>query len=91
MLDEEDEPLAPGLHDENLHLLERFEKHNVAIISTSAYGTNSATQAVTNLIQSFPNIRFGLMVGIGGAVPCEPDLAQPIRDIRRGDIVVSEP
>lgn len=31
------------------------------------------------------------MVGIGGAVPCEPDLAQPMRDIGRGDIVVSEP
>lgn len=39
LLDEEDEPLAPGLHDENLHLLEKFEKHNVAITSTQLVPT----------------------------------------------------
>ncbi|KAE8362102.1 hypothetical protein BDV27DRAFT_160064 [Aspergillus caelatus] len=65
--DQEGEPLEPALHDGNLYLLGRFEQHNVVITSTSGYGTNSATQAVTNLIRSFPNIRLGLMVGIGGA------------------------
>ncbi|KAJ9241205.1 hypothetical protein DTO166G5_1367 [Paecilomyces variotii] len=69
LLDEEDEPLEPSLHDDNLYLLGRIEKHNVVITFTGAYGTNTATQAVTNLVRSFPNIRFGLMVGIGGAVP----------------------
>ncbi|KAL4772848.1 purine and uridine phosphorylase [Aspergillus nidulans var. acristatus] len=91
LLDEEDEDLEPALHDGNLYLLGRFEKHNVVITSTSGYGTNAATQAVTNMIRSFPNIRFGLMVGIGGAVPGEPDPCQPMKDNRLGDIVVSEP
>ncbi|KAJ5438537.1 uncharacterized protein N7458_009535 [Penicillium daleae] len=91
LLDEEDEALEPALHDANFYVLGRFEKHNVVITSTSGYGTNAATQAVTNMIRSFPNIRFGLMVGIGGAVPGEPNPSQPMKDIRLGDIVVSEP
>lgn len=91
LLDEEDEPLEPALNDANLYLLGRFEKHNVVITPTSGYGTNGATQAVTNMIRSFPNIRFGLMVGVGGAVPGKPDPGKPMKDIRLGDIVVSEP
>ena len=37
------------------------------------------------MLLSFPNIRFGLLVGIGGGVPSEEN------DIRLGDIVVSKP
>jgi nucleoside phosphorylase len=93
LLDEEDEPLEPALHDENLYILGRVEKHNVVITFTGAgaYGTNSAAQAVTNLIRTFPNIRFGLMVGVGGAVPSAPHPKSPSEDIRLGDVVVSEP
>jgi hypothetical protein len=36
-------------------------------------------------MHSFPNIRIGLMVGIGGGAP------SPKHDIRLGDIVVSAP
>ncbi|KAI2622463.1 hypothetical protein GGR54DRAFT_598611 [Hypoxylon sp. NC1633] len=31
-------------------------------------GTASAVNAVTRMFQTFPSIRFGLMVGIGGGV-----------------------
>jgi len=41
----------------------------------------------TQLLNEFPSIRFGLLVGIGGGVP---DLANEI-DVRLGDIVVSKP
>ncbi|KAJ5161552.1 hypothetical protein N7492_006944 [Penicillium capsulatum] len=74
LLDEEDEPLKPAFHDASLYLLGRVGKHNVVITLTGAYGTNPATQAVTNLVRSFENVRFGLMVGIGGAVPPMPNL-----------------
>ncbi|KAJ5710582.1 hypothetical protein N7488_004738 [Penicillium malachiteum] len=91
LLYEEDEALEPASHDENFYLLGRLEKHNFGVTSTIGYGTNAATQAVTNLIRSFPNVRVGLMVGVGGAVPREPDPANSKNDIRLGEIVVSTP
>jgi hypothetical protein len=36
------------------------------------------------MLRSFPNIKIGLMVGIGGGVPTK-------HDIRLGDIIVSSP
>lgn len=49
------------------------------------YGTASAARVAANLADSFPNIRIGLMVGIGGGVPSQKN------DIRLGDVVVSDP
>ncbi|KAK1249005.1 hypothetical protein MKX08_007225, partial [Trichoderma sp. CBMAI-0020] len=37
------------------------------------------------MMASFPSIKFGLMVGIGGGIP------SPTHDIRLGDVVVSKP
>ena len=91
LLDEEDESLESVLHDDNTYLLGRIGKHNVVITFSDIYGTNSAAQAVTNLTRTFPNIRFGLMVGVGGAVPNSPHPGNPTKDIRLGDVVVSEP
>jgi nucleoside phosphorylase len=45
------------------------------------YGTNNAANVLTHLIRTFPSIRLGLMVGIGGGVPSKVD-------IRLGDVVV---
>ncbi|UKZ46067.1 hypothetical protein TrVGV298_000264 [Trichoderma virens] len=42
------------------------------------------------MMRSFPNIRFGLMVGIGGGAPAKPS-NNPRDDIRLGDVVVSCP
>ncbi|KAL6831272.1 putative kinesin [Trichoderma sp. SZMC 28015] len=42
------------------------------------------------MMRSFPRIRFGLMVGIGGGAPDEPS-NDPRNDIRLGDVVVSCP
>ncbi|GFG17472.1 probable serine/threonine-protein kinase PkwA [Aspergillus lentulus] len=49
------------------------------------YGTSSAARVAENMMHSFPNIRIGLMVGIGGGAP------SPNHDIRLGNIVVSVP
>ncbi len=48
---------------------------------------DSATAVAKDMVSSFPHIRAGLMVGIGGGIP------QPEKeiDIHLGDVVVSEP
>jgi len=47
-------------------------------------GTNSAADIAIQMKSSYPSIRFGLMVGIGGGVPGKAD-------IRLGDVVISSP
>lgn len=87
-LDEEhDEPDYLPVNDNNSYVLGRIGKHNVVIASTphSQYGLVSAATVARDMVRSFPNVRIGLMVGIGGGAP------SPKHDIRLGDIVVSSP
>lgn len=62
-------------------------KHNVvlAALPDTEYGEASAAAVARDMLSSFPNIRIGLMVGIGGGAP------SPKHDIRLGDVVVSSP
>ncbi|KAH8653955.1 nucleoside phosphorylase domain-containing protein [Tricladium varicosporioides] len=85
-LDEEHEaPEFVSPNDTNDYALGRLGKHKVviAVLPDSEYGTASAASVATNMQHSFPNVRIGLMVGIGGGAPSEK------HDIRLGDIVVS--
>src|SRR3984893_12751939 len=79
--------LLPTKRDQNSYTLGEIGGHNVVIAVLPETGTNSAATVATQLLNDFPSIRFGLLVGIGGGVP---DLANEI-DIRLGDIVVSKP
>lgn len=83
MLDEVHETLPSNLNDTNAYTLGRIKQHNIVIACLPAgqYGTNNAASVVTNIIRSFPSIRAGLMVGIGGGVPGKTDM-------RLGDVVV---
>ena len=92
MLDEEHE--KPGdfsrpAADKNSYSWGRIGVHNIVIAALPAgmYGQVSAASVAKDMAASFPQIRVGLLVGIGGGIP------QPEReiDIRLGDIVVSEP
>jgi nucleoside phosphorylase len=47
------------------------------------YGTSLVARVAEDMMHSLPNIRIGLMVGIGGGAPSLKN------DIRLGDIVVS--
>ncbi|EWZ28912.1 hypothetical protein FOZG_17467 [Fusarium oxysporum Fo47] len=71
--------------DNNNYALGKIGKHNVvmAVLPKSEYGTTSAATVARDMLRSFPNIRFGLMVGIGGGAPSAK------HDIRLGDVVVS--
>jgi nucleoside phosphorylase len=74
-------------NDNNDYILGKVGKHNVviAVLPEGEYGTSSAASVARDMLHSFPNIRIGLMVGIGGGAPSRK------HDIRLGDIVVSAP
>ncbi|KAF5245623.1 hypothetical protein FANTH_7259 [Fusarium anthophilum] len=73
--------------DNNSYSFGRMGKHDVVVASLpmSVYGTVSAATVARDMLRTFPNIRVGLMVGIGGGAP------SPQHDIRLGDVVVSTP
>ncbi|PHH89663.1 hypothetical protein CDD83_5541 [Cordyceps sp. RAO-2017] len=76
-----------GVHDHNEYTLGKVGKHNVviAVLPDGEYGTTAAASVAGDMLNSFPNIRLGLMVGIGGGAPSRK------HDIRLGDVVVSAP
>jgi nucleoside phosphorylase len=87
-LDEKHEGLEyVSPHDNNDYTLGKIGKHNViiAVLPYGEYGISSATGVAKDMLHSFPNVRIGLMVGIGGGAPSRK------HDIRLGDIVVSAP
>lgn len=87
-LDEEHEgPEHTSRNDNNDYTLGRVGKHNVvvAVLPDGEYGISSATGVAKDMLRSFPNVRIGLMVGIGGGAPSQE------HDIRLGDVVVSTP
>lgn len=87
-LDEEHEgPEYVSPNDNNDYILGKLGKHSVVIASLpdGEYGIDSAASVARDMLHSFPNVRVGLMVGIGGGAP------SPKHDIRLGDIVVSSP
>ncbi|KAK1657738.1 pfs domain-containing protein [Colletotrichum godetiae] len=80
-------PRQVAQHDNNSYVLGRIGSHNVviAVLPDGEYGTTSAATVAKDMLHSFPNVRIGLMVGIGGGAP------SPKHDIRLGGIVVSKP
>jgi nucleoside phosphorylase len=83
MLDEKHGELPRCLNDHNTYTLGSIKNHNIVIacLPHGQYGNNNAANVLTNLTRTFPSIRHGLIVGIGGAAPAK-------KDIRLGDIVV---
>ena len=74
-------------NDNNAYTLGCMNRHYVviAVLPDGEYGTSCAAGVARDMVHSFPNIRIGLMVGIGGGAPT------PSCDIRLGDVVVSSP
>ncbi|KFA79857.1 hypothetical protein S40288_10302 [Stachybotrys chartarum IBT 40288] len=85
-LDEQHEgPEHIAQHDNNVYTLGKIGRHNIvmATLPKGKYGTTMAATVARDMLHSFPNIRIGLMVGIGGGAPTTE------HDVRLGDIVVS--
>jgi ankyrin repeat domain-containing protein 50 len=92
MLDEEHPDLEEAENDTNTYTLGRIGPHNVvlACLPSGTTGISAAATAARDLLRSFPQVRFGLMVGVGGGAPSNPS-DDPRQDIRLGDVVVSNP
>jgi nucleoside phosphorylase len=85
-LDEKHEgPEYVSPNDNNDYTLGKIGKHYtvIAVLPDGEYGISSAARVASRMLLSFPNVRIGLMVGIGGGAPSRR------HDIRLGDIVVS--
>lgn len=87
MLDEEHDTPPYDAHDTNLYTCGRVGEHNVVIacLPEGQTGNTSAAAVAVRMNSTFSSTRFGLMVGVGGGVPCEK------ADVRLGDVVVSKP
>ncbi|KAH8696611.1 putative kinesin light chain [Talaromyces proteolyticus] len=87
MLDRTHSLLPRPSTDSNAYHLGELNGHYVVIASlpTGIYGKVSAATVVSRMRSTFPQLQYGLMVGIGGGVPDKS------HDIRLGDVVVSKP
>lgn len=88
MLDEDHgRPSSQAPTDHNTYRLGRIGDHNVVLgcLPSGSYGMTTATSVAVRMLNTFPSIRIGLLVGIGGGAPT------PEVDIRLGDVVVSKP
>ena len=71
----------------NVFTIGSIAGHNVVIAGLPAAGNNPAATVVTEMKTTLPNLKFVLLVGIGGGVPVRTD-NETIRD---GHVVVSKP
>jgi nucleoside phosphorylase len=84
MLDQRHADLPKPLNDYNTYTLGSIGKYNIVIacLPKGKLGTSSAATVATQMVRTFPSIKIGLMVGIGGGIPPK---------VRLGDVVVSTP
>jgi nucleoside phosphorylase len=87
MLDEIYPDLPQPATDTKNYTCGRIGVHNIvaACLPASQMGTNQAATVTSRMMTSFPALRFGVLVGIGGGVPTDEN------DIRLGDVVISRP
>jgi nucleoside phosphorylase len=87
MLDEPHPRLPQPQTDHNAYTLGSIKGHNVVVAGLPNVGNAPAATVVAQMASTFPKLRFGLLVGIGGGVPVETDEGP----VRLGHVVVSKP
>ncbi|KAF2220206.1 hypothetical protein BDZ85DRAFT_33069 [Elsinoe ampelina] len=87
MLDELHEGFAQPESDHNVYELGEIHKHNVVLCRLSTTGNTITASSVTHMRRTFPNLKFALLVGIGGGVPTITSNGE----IRLGHVVVGKP
>ncbi|CAH0045468.1 unnamed protein product [Clonostachys solani] len=80
-------PRSVAEHDRNRYTLGKVGGHLVVLAASpdAEYGSTSAARVAKDMLSTFPNIKIGLLVGIGGGAPSQKN------DIRLGDVVVGSP
>ncbi|VUC31568.1 unnamed protein product [Clonostachys rosea] len=87
MLDEEHDSLPQKPADHNVYKLGSINNHNIVIAGLPLTGNCPAATVVAQMRMTFPNLRYGLLVGIGGGVPVRTENGT----IRLGHVVVGTP
>lgn len=87
MLDVEHEGVTDNEHR---YIAGKIGDHNVVIGIQSKMGTSAAADLAARMRRACPNIKFFLVVGIGGGVPSYGP-AGDVNTIVLGDVVVSSP
>ncbi|RYO91717.1 hypothetical protein DL766_009741 [Monosporascus sp. MC13-8B] len=84
MLDQRYADLPKPSNDPNKYTLRSIGKHNIVIacLPKGKIGTIPAATMAARMISTFPSVKFGRMVGIGGGIPPK---------VRLGDMVVGIP
>jgi nucleoside phosphorylase len=87
MLDRRHPVLSKPANDNNAYTLGSIGEHSIVIacLPKGMIGNVPAATVANSMVNTFPCIKFGLMVGIGGGVPSRNN------KIRLGDVVVSTP
>jgi nucleoside phosphorylase len=82
-------PLGRG--DDFIYTAGDINGHNIIIAtfpSGHCYGVGAGASLATDVRAKFPDLLFGLLVGVAGGLP---ELSKaPVRDIRLGDVLVAE-
>ncbi|KAB8214873.1 ankyrin repeat-containing domain protein [Aspergillus novoparasiticus] len=87
MLDETHDRLTQQPADQNIYTLGSIGDHNIVIAGLHQPGNSPAATVVTQMRNTFPNIHYVLLVGIGGGVPVRTESDW----VRLGDVVVCKP
>lgn len=87
MLDEEHERLPQPRGDTNVYNLGSINCQHIVIAGLPQAGNRFAATVITQMRMTFPNLKYTLLVGIGGGVPVQTEHGM----IRLGHVVVSEP
>ena len=85
MLDERGDAIPEVSYLNTIFRYGKIGKHDVVLACLATPGLTSAAVVAEQVVSKFPNLRFGLMVGVGGGVPGGEN------DVRLGDVVVSYP
>jgi len=79
-LDERHQPITgQDKLDPNNYVVGRVHEHDVVIacLPAGVYGMNAAARVANDMLRTFPGLRFGLMVGIGGGIPNRASYGPP--------------
>ena len=69
MFDEEHDSLPQKPADHNVYKLGRINSHNIVVAGLPTTGNCSTATVVAQMRMIFPNLQYGLLVGIRGGVP----------------------
>ena len=85
-------PEALSSNDTNTYTLGRMGGHNVVIASLpdGEYGTASAAGVAKDMLRSFPNVKIGLMAGIGGVRVGQADQKPGVFVSKIGNVMVAD-